>query len=89
MVASVWSSLYMTNQDWYNQNTDSTVGSIFFSECRLGKWSWTETRLFHFTLNFLVFKQTVQTLIRPRVCGVWPGSALYRCSNPDFTDNPI
>ena len=52
-----------------------------------GKWSW---RLFHLTLNFLYFKQTVQSQIRRsktrrlfRVCTV------CKCLSPGFTDNPF
>ena len=35
-----------------NQSTESTGGSIV-SECRLGKWSEQNLRLFHLTPNFL------------------------------------
>ena len=48
-----------------NQSTDTTGRSII-SECRLGKLSWTGTILFQLTLNFLLFTQTVKTLIRRR-----------------------
>ena len=62
-----------------NQSTDSTYGSIV-SECRLGKWSWTGTWLFHLILNLLLLKKTVQTLIRRRVLWrlIWI-STVWQC----------
>ena len=71
-----------------NQNTDKTGGSNV-SKCRLGKW----LRLLYFTLNFLLFKQTVQTLIRCRVLRhlIWVSTVCQclKCSRPSFTDNPL
>ena len=49
-----------------------------------------DLRLFPSTLNFLLFKQTVQTLIRCRVLRrlIWICN-VCQCPSPDFTDNPL
>ena len=59
--------------NYLNQSTDSTGGSIVGWE-NGPEWV---LRLFQLTLNFLWFKQTVQTLIRCCVFGMWSESALF------------
>ena len=75
-----------------NQVTES-IGGLIISECRLRKWSWTETSEVAVTLNFLLFKQRVQILTR--CCILWHliwVCTICQCSNctsPGFTDNPL
>ena len=75
-----------------NQSTDSTSGSIV-SECRLGKWAWMRTRPFPSTLNFLLFKQTMQTLITLHILWhlIWVCTVCQcpKCPRPGFTDKPL
>ena len=49
-----------------------------------------DLRLFHLTFNFLLFKQTVQTLIRRRVLRrpIWV-CFVCQCPSPGFKDNPL
>ena len=62
----------------------SKRGSII-SECRLATLSWKGT--FHWTINWLKFKQTVQTLIRRRVLRrlIW-ACIVCQCPSPLHSD---
>ena len=75
-----------------NQSTDST-GRLIVSECRLKVALNRNLWLFHLTLNFLLFKQTVQTLIRRRVLWrlIWVCTVCQcpKCPSSGFTDNPL